>query len=594
MRIAYLFSRFPVLSQTFCVTEIRALEDLGCEIVICSIHPPETLLRHSTVSLLKAPTLYNPDSKHLRALESEAKTSGQWPAEIIQRQTAVYGAEIKSATRARNALWFARELTSRCVSHVHVHFANRATHTALFLKKLTGLPFSFTAHAQDFMVDFPSRDLLAELIVEAEFVIAVSEWSRNVLIKMFPFAEAKIRRVYNGIDLSLFTPGSPPMNPPGVPVKIFSVGRLVEFKGFDTLIEACSLLRRRGVSFNCEIAGAGPLHDSLQRLISEMQLDDMVQLIGPLPQQEVLERMRRCDLFALSSRIDSKGACDVLPTVITEAMACGRPVISTQTAGIPEQVLDGRTGYLTAPDDPEAFAAALERLIAEPSRACEFGNEGRSVAQKLFDVRKSGAELLGCFESCADRPQMNRQRHFSHAKLTAHRLVLLDEWPSSKVSISIHRTLVAANAARDLELVPLQRGAPPLQPPPWPFGLWGLRPRPVEIPEPPRPIFLPPPSVIEAVWIARGYANDEFLRLEKRLPADFQTFELYNAARWLIALQMSVPHWSSIPILAVGRQACLISWIRHQINGTCFDVLNNELSDGCSSEEQLAKWLKRT
>ena len=150
------------------------------------------------------------------------------------------------------------------------------------------------------------------------------------------------------MDPANFKEFSPPPDS-GRPL-IVSVGRLVAFKGFENLIAACGLLHAKGLDFRCEIIGDGPLRERLQEQIVAAQLESFVVLRGSLSQAQVFEALQRSDIFALASIIDSSGASDVFPTVIQEAMACARPVVSTRLAGIPETVVDGKTGLLVAPE----------------------------------------------------------------------------------------------------------------------------------------------------------------------------------------------------------------------------------------------------
>src|SRR5439155_2675170 len=172
-----------------------------------------------------------------------------------------------------------------------------------------------------------------------------------------PDSAAKIHRVYNGMDLTRFPrPNEEAARPAGpsrtgippYPVRIISIGRLVAFKGFEHLIDACADLARRGLEFTCEIIGDGPLRDALQKKIDMLNLSARVNLLGSLSQEVVLEKLRSADIFALASVTDRQGASDVFPTVIIEAMAAARPVVSTRLAGIPESVMPGETGLLVS------------------------------------------------------------------------------------------------------------------------------------------------------------------------------------------------------------------------------------------------------
>src|SRR5437773_12246684 len=142
MRLGYLYSRYPVISQTFCDAEMLALERRGIELEIGSIYPPLTSLRHEHISRLRAPIHYAPPQQILKIWENNAKTTGKWPRELVDQHERQYGPSVKAGQRARNALYFAEYCARNGVDHVHVHFANRAAHTALFLKEIAGISFS--------------------------------------------------------------------------------------------------------------------------------------------------------------------------------------------------------------------------------------------------------------------------------------------------------------------------------------------------------------------------------------------------------------------------------------------------------------------
>jgi glycosyltransferase involved in cell wall biosynthesis len=363
MRLAYLYSRYPVISQTFCDTEMLALERLGVSIEIGSIHPPLTSLRHEHAARLKAPIYYAPPQHILRIREKQAKAGGPWPTELVDQHEQKYGKPFKAAQRARNALYFADLFVRHNIEHCHVHFANRAAHTALFLKKMTGITFSVSAHGQDFMVDLGNDELLREIFREAEFVGAETDYSMKLLQQRCPESADKIHRVYNGMDLDSISASQ--LERPSGPTTILSVGRLVPFKGFEILIEACAELDQSNVAFHCEIVGDGPLREKLEAAIRHHRLEKRVQLCGSLSQERVFSKLQNCDIFALASVTDQNGASDVFPTVILEAMALARPVVSTRLAGIPESVIDGVTGLLVPPGDSHALADALDKLVRD-------------------------------------------------------------------------------------------------------------------------------------------------------------------------------------------------------------------------------------
>jgi len=448
MRLGYLYSRYPVISQTFCDAEMLALERRGIELVIGSVYPPLTSLRHEYIAGFSAPIHYAPPQEILKILERNAKNTRKWPRDLVEQHVGRYGPMAKAGLRARNALYFADFFARSGVHHVHVHFANRAAHTALFLKEISGIPFSVTAHGQDFMKDLGSDDLLREICVAAEFVAAETDYSRDLLRQRCPNSAAKIHRVHNGIDLERF-PAPRSCNGNTIP-RIVSVGRLVPFKGFDDLIDACAELARRRIDFVCDIIGDGPRRETLQAKIEQLDLSSRVNLLGSLSQGAVLEKLQAAQIFALASTTDAQGATDVFPTVILEAMASARPVVSTRLAGIPELVVDGQTGMLAPPGDSTALAHALEQLLRHPELRLRFGDAGRARIEQDFRIEQTVAPLIEMLErSCSRRPagdvsvsrssllagtESNRRRA-SYSEPATAIAYLIDRWPDRELPL---------------------------------------------------------------------------------------------------------------------------------------------------------------
>lgn len=396
MKLGYLYSRYPVLSQTFCDMEMMELERRGHEIVLGSLYPPKTELRHEYLTQLRAPIRYAPPKEELEALARKAKRNGRWPAELVAAHERKYGIDYKAALRARNALFFVDLFERERVPHFHVHFANRAAHTAIFVKAISGIPFSVTAHGQDFMSDLGNHELLCEICGNAEFVAAETNYSRDLLAARCPESAGKFLRVFNGTDLRRFPMTTNPP-PAGETLRILSVARLVQFKGFDVLIDACAALRERGVQFVCGIIGEGALRAELEVKARERGVAAEVQFAGERSQADVLAAMRACDVFVLASTYDERGASDVFPTVIAEAMATGKPVVSTTVAGIPELVANGETGLLVPPNDAAALAAALERFARDSDLRIEFGQKARQRIEREFAIEKTIEPLLERF-----------------------------------------------------------------------------------------------------------------------------------------------------------------------------------------------------
>ncbi len=492
-RLAYLYSRYPVVSQTFCDMEMLELERRGYDLLIGSVHPPLTSLRHEHSSRLRSPVIYAPPVPVLRLWEKKMQKRECWPKALIERHERQYGAAYKAKLRARNAAYFAELFARHEIRHFHVHFANRAAHTALFVKEISGVPFSVTAHGQDFMTDLGRDDLLREICAAAEFVAVETDYSRELLQQRCPEAAAKIHRVYNGLDLANLPLPPAGDRPPG-PITIVSVGRLVPFKGFEILLDACAELDRRNFDFRCQIIGDGPLREKLEAMIAHLRMNSRIELCGSLSQADVFAKLQACDIFALASVVDADGASDVFPTVIMEAMACARPVVSTRLAGIPESVVDGVTGLLVPAGEWEALAEALDRMLRDSTLRRRLGAAGRKRAENDFGITKTIEPLLDLFtERLAAAPfPPSVASSIVKGKSIAY---LIDQWPDKSVS------------SLESELIALQRNGVPYVP------FIFRQPNVPEFPDKTSELvlgfeYLPDAMVIEAEW----QANQVLLR----------------------------------------------------------------------------------
>ena len=431
-----------------------ALERLGFALTVGSIHSPLTSIRHAHAGRLQAPIHYAPPQPVLRLWEEKIRAENRWPAALIATHEQKYGNQAKAAMRARNASYFADLFAQSKVDHLHVHFANRAAHTALFLKAITTIPFSITAHGQDFMADLGSDDLLREICDAAEFVAVETEYSRGLMAQRCPGSADKIHRVYNGMNLANFFRPITTIRPAGS-VQILSVGRLVRFKGFEYLIEACEQMRQRNVQFRCEIIGDGPLRESLQQRIDDLRLGDLVALQGALPQDRVIEKLQGCDVFALASTVDDTGASDIFPTVILEAMASGRPVVSTTVAGIPEVVVDKETGLLVPAGESALFSDALEILCRDAALRARYGSAGRTRIEQHFQIETTVRPLIELFKKQRRTPVSSetsldsQAHHFAPSKPRI--AYLIDRWPDDETLFSIERELFEVRQ-RNLEV----------------------------------------------------------------------------------------------------------------------------------------------
>jgi glycosyltransferase involved in cell wall biosynthesis len=391
--VAYLLERFPSFGQTFCYREVAELERQGTRVHVYSIRRPVGEPKQDWDEQLVGRVQYLPEEKILVREVDQSIREGKVPG-AARAALEKWGRQ-PDFLRLYQAIHVGLRLQQDGVRRLHAHFAGMAARTAFWINQFFGIPYSFTAHANDIFAPREFVVSLAELLEHAAAVVTVSEYSAEFLRNSFPSAAAKVHRIYNGVDLSRFHPvdfGS------GIPA-IVSIGRLIEKKGFADLISACRLLKPRGRDFVCEIIGEGPLEPALRSQIAKDDLESCVKLVGPQTQSQIALRLSQATIFALPCTREEGGGMDNLPTVIMEAMAAGLPVISTPLAGVPEMVESDSNGILVPEHDPEAVAAAIEHLIVNPEQARRFGDRGRTIAREKFSIETSARSLRALFEN---------------------------------------------------------------------------------------------------------------------------------------------------------------------------------------------------
>jgi colanic acid/amylovoran biosynthesis glycosyltransferase len=409
LTLGYVLKRFPRLSETFVLNEILELERQGHRVEVFSLLRPPLEARHDLIKELKARVTYLPSASTLmktklqEGLEAEvsdltgALSGGATACEpVFNHASAEEAAALQFKAAAVAAL-----AQARGVDHLHAHFASDAATVALLASRLSGIPFSFTAHARDIYHLYKSissdNAMRRAKIAEAEFVATVSDYNRAHLKQVAPSHGARVRRLYNGIDLERFTP-KPAERKAG---QIVAVGRLIEKKGFSDLIKACAILSDNGVKFQCTIIGDGPLLGELQSQISRYSLQGTVEIAGPQPQERLIGMVRQASVAVLPCIVSESGDRDGLPTVLLEAMALALPVVTTSVSGGPEIVAHGETGLVVEPGDPEALAASIETLLESPAIASKMGAAGRKRAESLFSLETNVATLATWFEEAA-------------------------------------------------------------------------------------------------------------------------------------------------------------------------------------------------
>ena len=386
-RFAYLFERFPSFGQTFCYREVAELDRQDIVPPIFSIRNPKDEPPQDWDPHIVERVYYLPGEKELLEGVRRAAKQGNLGRNILSALNE-WGRRT-DFLRLYQAIYVGLRLRKMGIDHVHAHFAGMAARTAFWINKFFSITFSFTAHANDIFSPRQYEIGLDKLVDTACAIITETDYAARFLRERFSHRADRIHRIYNGLDLVEFGRANFSSTPP----LIIAVGRLIPKKGFSDLIRACALLAERGKSFRCEIIGEGPLNNELRSQIDELHLQDCVVLTGAKPQTQLRRRLTAANVFVLPSVIDPDGGMDNLPTVIMEAMASGLPVVSTNISGIPEMVIENKTGFAVEPGEVVALANAIERVISDWSLAARLGHSGYERAETLFSIEKNVREL---------------------------------------------------------------------------------------------------------------------------------------------------------------------------------------------------------
>ena len=314
--VAYVMKAFPRLSETFIASEILRVEQAGQPVrlfVMKPVEPWERVGSYPVVERIRARPVFLPQTDslsqstlggwlrrnlpaYLPALQRVAARRPGRTARIAAAAAAQMARELPRASERLpdvyvkellQAIALADELM-RCpdVGHLHAHFAHGATTVTWWASMITGLPFSFTAHARDIWSPaINPGDLLARKKKKARFVITCTEANRRHLLSLAP--EAQVHRVYHGLndDVARELAAAAPRRPRNGRLRVLGVGRLVRKKGFDVLVDACFELERRGVPFDALIVGPdGGEGDALRARIGERGLDGRVTLTDFRPE----------------------------------------------------------------------------------------------------------------------------------------------------------------------------------------------------------------------------------------------------------------------------------------------------------------------
>ena len=397
--VGYVVSAWPRLSETFILNEVLAVERSGGSLRIFSIKDSDGEPVHARVAQVRARVT-------CLSLRRHWKSALQANLRLLCRQPGRYCRALLQALRYRRrgvllcffqAGYLAHELSREPVAHLHAHFAHAPAPVAMFTHQLTGIPYTFTAHAKDIYIKTPPELLRAEA-QQAQAVITCTEYNRQYLsTQIGPASDGKLHCIYHGLDLSQFQFAWPRVSDARPPV-ILSVARLVEKKGLSDLIVAAGILRGRGRRFQVEIIGEGPQRQALEAQVMQLGLSDRVKLLGVQTYDMVCLAYQRASIFALPCMVTADGDRDGLPNVLLEAMGSGVPVVSTPVSGIPELIESEHDGLFVPPNSPTELADALDRLLTQPELSERLARAARAKIQTHFSIDRSSTQLLALFQ----------------------------------------------------------------------------------------------------------------------------------------------------------------------------------------------------
>jgi glycosyltransferase involved in cell wall biosynthesis len=389
-RVAVVLKGWPRLSETFIAQEIAGLEDRGVNLEIWSLRQPTDRHRHPVHERVRARIVYLPEYlkddprrvwagwRKARALPGYAKAWPSFLADLRRDPTA------NRLRRWGQAMVLAAELPAG-IERLHAHFLHTPSSVTRYAALMRGLPWSVSAHAKDIWTSEPWE--AAEKLADCSWAVTCTALGAERLRALAPQPD-KVRLVYHGLDFA-HLPAPAPVPPrrngtdPADPVVVLSIGRKVEKKGFDDLLEALAKLPRT-LHWRFEHIGAGELGDVLKAEAARLGIAERCTWLGAQPQKQVFAALARADLFVLASKKAADGDQDGLPNVLMEAAHQGVAIVSTRAAAIGEFIDDGDNGLLVPPSAPDQLALALARMITHPDLRRQFAHRAAEIVRTRF------------------------------------------------------------------------------------------------------------------------------------------------------------------------------------------------------------------
>ena len=385
---------YPRLSETFIAQELAGLEERGFAQHLVSLRHPTDPYTHPVHDRIRAPVSYLPEYLYqeparvrrawadVRTWPTYRRVRAAWLNDVVRDRTPNRG------RRFGQALVLASELRGK-VNALYAHFLHTPASVACYAAGLLDIPWVVSAHAKDVWTtpEWEKREKLAS----CRWLVTCTEVNARHLTALSPVPE-KVSLVYHGLDFSAFPPPDGVRLPAGEEIKILSVGRAVEKKGYDDLLAALARLPP-DLPWRFRHIGGGQLSAALKRQATELGLDCRIEWSGALPQPKVLDALRQCDVFVLASRVAKGGDRDGLPNVLMEAFSQAVACVATNVSAIPELIEDGENGLLVEPRDVPALAERLELLLRDPQLRKRLGQAALHRVRREF-AHDAGLDVL--------------------------------------------------------------------------------------------------------------------------------------------------------------------------------------------------------
>ncbi|WP_376790592.1 glycosyltransferase family 4 protein [Thermoflexus sp.] len=392
MRLVYVTSSFPHgPGEAFILPEVLELGRQGHEVWVAPMYPRGDIVHTEALQLSERAVVQPLFSREvvLGALKEFLRSPVRALRALALLLTWKPRHLLKNLIVYPKGLWLSGLARRLSADHIHAHWAATTASMAMVASEVSGIPWSFTAHRWDIV----ENNMLKTKVQKARFVRAISEEGRQEILKIVGKSwAAKVFVIHMGVSLPR------PLAQQEQQVRhtptIACIANLVEVKGHKYLLEACRILKDKGLRFRCLLVGEGPERRAIEEQIRALNLEDRIEMRGALPHGQVQQLLREeADIVVLPSIVTDKGEREGIPVALMEAMAYGVPVISTRTGGIPELVTEG-AGILVEEKSPEQLAQAIATLIHNVALAKEMGRRGRCRVEEAFSISKNVKKLL--------------------------------------------------------------------------------------------------------------------------------------------------------------------------------------------------------